>query len=136
MNAVFFHRVLASDAKSDYSDYHDPTHKELDAFLVRCKRSKHFVSSREMAEMIRCGEKPDPRVLHVSMDDGFASSLPAAEICDRHKVPLTVFVTSDVLDGYVPWFVRRVSAIARHGGVVPAHREPQRSVVEEGRAAV
>lgn len=113
MHRLYFHRVLASNEVRDYSDLHDPTAAELDQFIVSHKKRFHFVSSAQLCAVIERGKKPDPRWIHLSMDDGFASSLLAAEICGRHQVPLTVFVTSRVLTGLVPWFTLRVAALAQ-----------------------
>lgn len=117
MMSVFFHRLLGDTPPKDYSDTHDPTWRELRSFLRQAKARHRFVSSRELLELLETGENLD-NVAHCSMDDGFASTLIAAEICAGLGVPLTVFVNSAPLWGYVPWFVRRVTAITAANGPV------------------
>lgn len=112
MHRLYFHRILASQDISDYSDLHDPTAAELDRFLVSHQKKFHFVSSAKLCACLERGQRPDPRWIHLSMDDGFASSLIAADICASHDAPLTVFVTSGVLKDFIPWFTRRVAALA------------------------
>lgn len=117
MNSIYFHRLLMTNNIVDYSDMHDPTVGDLNSFIVKHKKKFKFVSSTEYAELTKLNKK-DNRIIHLGMDDGFASSLKAAEICNEHNIPLTVFVSSQVITGYIPWFVKRVAAIARSKSTV------------------
>ena len=115
--AFFTHRILLDKRKSDYSDHQDPTYDEFRDFLIDLKKTRRFVSSDELAERVREGVSLEG-LAHVSLDDGFASTVLAAEICTDLDIPLTVFVLSGTLEGYVPWFVLRTAAVASHGGTV------------------
>ncbi len=117
MRCLYFHRLLGNGAITDYSDLHDPTAREFEAFLKKYKRTYCFISSDQLAENLKANNTAW-NLIHLSMDDGFASSLLAAEICERHSVPLTVFVTSQAMQGFLPWYVLRVRAIINAGGPV------------------
>lgn len=117
ITAFFTHRILADIPKIDYSDYHDPTYIEFKGFLKKVAEKQTFISSEEMVEAIRNGDSLKGTA-HISLDDGFSSTLIAAEICIDLGIPLTVFVLTGPLDGYVPWFVLRTSALAAHSGIV------------------
>jgi peptidoglycan/xylan/chitin deacetylase (PgdA/CDA1 family) len=50
--------------------------------------------------------------VHLSIDDGFAGTMTAAEVLDDHRLPWTLFVSVEaVLDGRPPWFVRIADAL-------------------------
>lgn len=112
MLSLFFHRVLPDRRLQDYSDLFDPTYRDFDRLLARLARRGRFVSTAEVAEALAEGRPLDPRWVHISCDDGFASVTLGAELCAKRGAPLTAFVTSRVLEGYVPWFVRRTATLA------------------------
>jgi len=112
MKLIFFHRLLLRWRIEDYTDGLDPTTKDFERLIMRLKNRYHLVSSEEIRDALIHGKRVDPNWVHLSFDDGFASTLIAAEICAKHQVPLTVFVSSLVLDGFVPWFVTMRHAIA------------------------
>ncbi len=112
MRLYFFHRLLLRWRIEDYSDGLDPTARDFERMIVRLKGRHKMVSSEDLRAVFDREESPDPDWVHLSFDDGFASTLVAAEICARHQVPLTVFVSSEVLHGFVPWFVTMRHAIA------------------------
>lgn len=117
VTAFFTHRILPDAERRDYSDHHDPTYGEFRDFLNKVAAKRTFISSADMAEAVRNGDSLEGTA-HVSLDDGFASTTMAAEICADLGIPLTVFALSAPLDGYVPWFVQRTAALAAHGGAV------------------
>jgi len=112
VRCLFFHRLLARHRIEDYTDGLDPTARDFEAMLRRLRRRRELVGSERLAAALASGTPPDPGWRHLSFDDGFRSTLEAAEVCRRNGVPLTVFVCSDVLDGAVPWFVHMRAAIA------------------------
>ncbi len=112
MKLLFFHRLLLDWRITDYTDGLDPTARDFERLIIRLKKRHRFVSSAEIADAFDRGRVLDHDCVFLSFDDGFSSTLTAAEICARHRVPLTVFVVSRVLDGFVPWFVTMRHAIA------------------------
>ena len=85
------------------------------------------MSLAEIHDHFREGAPLPPRAVHVSFDDGFASTMVAAEILAEHRVPWTLFVVVDsVLDGYRPWFVRLANAL----GVTAYIRRRDGSIVD------
>lgn len=112
MQCFFFHRVLGSRRVDDFTDLEDPTCRDFESLVRRLARKHRIVSTAELLDLQRSRRRPGPDWVHLSFDDGFASTLRAGEICARLGVPLTVFVTSRVLDGFVPWYVRCMAALS------------------------
>src|SRR5438552_328919 len=118
MRAVFYHGVADRRNSRGYlaslfADVHD-----FQEQVATIARRWHPVSLAEVHEHI-VEQRPLPdRAVHLSIDDGFRTTLPAAEILDRHRVPWTLFVVSEaVLVGYEPWYVRLANAVSASANV-------------------
>ncbi len=115
MKFFFFHRILTRWRVEDYTDGLDPTAWDFKRLLLRLGKDHEFISTSQLEACFKENRSPDPRWIHISFDDGFVSTLAAAEICAGLKIPLTVFISSRVLDGYIPWFVRMRHALSTAG---------------------
>jgi peptidoglycan/xylan/chitin deacetylase (PgdA/CDA1 family) len=112
MRGLLLHPVTA---RRQHPEYPDPVlidvhnlARQVGALSTRAR----VVPIAEIVDHLAEGRPSPPGTVHLSIDDGFAGTLAAAEVLDRHRLPWTLFVTADaVLDGRAPWFVRIADAV-------------------------
>jgi peptidoglycan/xylan/chitin deacetylase (PgdA/CDA1 family) len=119
---IFHHGLADEHGRRDY--YGARNMIGIDEFRAQVRElARHWrvVSLAELVAGLERGEQPDPRAVHLSFDDGFASSVIAAEILDQARLPWTLFVVADaVLDGFRPGYIRLADAISAARGEVRA----------------
>ena len=131
MRAIFYHGVVDRTRTSAYYASIFADRRDFERDVSEVARYWQPMSLTEIAAHVRDGRSLPPRAVHVSFDDGFANTLDAAEVLDRHGIPWTLFVVVDaVLSGYEPWFVRVANALEAARNV----QCPDGSVVELGTA--
>lgn len=132
MRAVSYHGLVEDATRGHYYASMFTDHRTFDADMAEVARHWQPMSLAEIHALTEAGTPLPPRAVHVSLDDGFTSALVAAEICDHHRIPWTLFVVVDaVVDGYAPWFLRVANALGASSNV----QRPDGSVVDLGTAA-
>jgi peptidoglycan/xylan/chitin deacetylase (PgdA/CDA1 family) len=127
MRAIFYHGVVEREEGDHYYASNFADRRTFEAEVTELAKHWQPMSLAEVDQHRREGTPLPPRAVHVSFDDGFASTMLAAEILQRHRVPWTLFVIVDpLLDGYRPWFTRVADAIGATANV----RRLDGSVVE------
>jgi len=102
-----FHRVLPDDVPvSDYRRLMGyPTASEFDRLLRRLKAHFPILSLPELLRRRWAGG--GDIALGITFDDGYLDVCTvAAPLLEKHSVPYTVFLTTDFIDGDLPWFSR------------------------------
>src|SRR6267378_2251099 len=102
--------------------YHAPSVDVFDAHLTVLKRIYNIVSLSVYVEARRKGafsELP-PKALIITLDDGHRSNFALKAVIDRHKVPVTIFLCSGLVDTHrrfwflhegAPGIVRQLKAV-------------------------
>jgi peptidoglycan/xylan/chitin deacetylase (PgdA/CDA1 family) len=131
VRAVFYHGVVERSMRNHYYSSIFTDHRAFEAEMAELARHWQPMSLAEIHARLADDRALPATAVHVSLDDGFTSTLVAAEICDRHRIPWTLFVVVDaVLDGYQPWFVRVANTLGASSNVQRADG----SVVDIGTA--
>jgi peptidoglycan/xylan/chitin deacetylase (PgdA/CDA1 family) len=120
MRAIFYHGIMTEPWEYEsYYAFNFVKARDFEAQANELARHWRVLSLLEIREHLSENRPFPPRAVHLSFDDGFKSSLIAAEILDRLRLPWTLFVIVDtVLDGHRPPFARVVeAATASHGRV-------------------
>jgi peptidoglycan/xylan/chitin deacetylase (PgdA/CDA1 family) len=119
MRVLNFHGVIDRSTQTSYyaSLFTDVALFEQQVALLA--RRGRPVSLSELAASLSGGHDLPDDAVHVTFDDGHHSSLRAAEILDRYRIPWSLFVVVDaVLDRYQPWFLRLADAINASSNVM------------------
>ena len=84
-----------------------PHVKEFEQIIQDIKRRYVLIGIPELVEALRKGITLPSKTLCITFDDGYKNNLSAVEILSKYKVPVTVFVSTEFVDGKsIPWFVR------------------------------
>jgi len=78
MRVFFFHRLLLGWRIEDYTDGLDPKARDFERLILRLKDRYEMVSSAKIRTVFDRGESPNLDWVHLSFDDGFASTLVAS----------------------------------------------------------
>jgi len=108
LRVLNFHRVLPDDLPAD--DYRrrmgDPTVSEFRRLLERITSGYRVVSLRDYVRRLH-GERSRRLLVALTFDDGYMDNLTnALPVLTEFRVPATVFVSSDAMDGRKLWFQR------------------------------
>lgn len=78
--------------------FHDPS-PELFETVIKwyIKHRYRFISLQELISFLERRKLPQERVAFISFDDGWRSNLALTPICEKYKVPITIFVAVEPL---------------------------------------
>ena len=145
---LLYHRVLPAGAPPDHyvALMGDPTAPQLEALIRYLGRRFRFSTPQACVDRWTRGQEVDPYTMLLTFDDGYADMqevlLPVLRKC---RVPVTVFVTTGCMAGYVTWCQRMFSAVHRtrreqlpafaDGPALPLHTPQQRVEATEAISA-
>ena len=118
-------RLRPPSTQRAFTDMADPFLADVHVFesqAATLRRLGRVVSLDVVRDHLASGRPIRPGSIHLSVDGAFASTLVAAEILDRHRLPWTFFpIVTAVLDGRVPWPVHLAEAVAVSSNVLDAN---------------
>ncbi|HEV8082393.1 MAG TPA: polysaccharide deacetylase family protein [Chitinophagaceae bacterium] len=109
---ITFHRVTKDDKKdnSDFNSFIEISGSKLEETILNLKKLEvKFVSLNELSCYLDKDEKPGSPLVHFSFDDGYLDNyLLAFPLLQKHKIPFSIFVTSDFIDydqAFLWWYI-------------------------------
>jgi peptidoglycan/xylan/chitin deacetylase (PgdA/CDA1 family) len=126
----FLIRELAQRRRVTIVTYHDPTPQVFDTHVTVLRRVYNIVSLTTYADAMRNGvvSKLPPKALIITLDDGHRGNYALKSVLDKHRVPITIFLCSGLVNTRRQfWF--------RHEAVQPIVQQ-LKAVPDEQRLAI
>lgn len=92
-------RIAGQKGKVTVLCYHDPRPEVFDAHLRALARRYTFLSLRDFVRGLSSRQTASwpPYGLVITLDDGHAGNVALLEVIRRHRVPVTIFLTSGIV---------------------------------------